>query len=115
MSQYIFRSVSTALIATIAIASECTPEIASYDDLTSYPTFPGEESSFLSRYLSEEVWNELGDKEDAFGFSFKQAIFSGCKNPDSGVGIYAGSPDSYRAFSSLFTPIINQYHDREEG
>ena len=56
--------------------------------------------------MSEEMWNKLSDKSDAFGYSFKQAIFSGCKNPDSGVGIYAGSADSYEAFGALFDPVI---------
>ena len=61
------------------------------------------------------MWAELADKTDAYGFSFKQAIFSGCKTPDSGVGIYAGSPDSYVAFKSLFEPVVNQYHRRQPG
>ena len=51
-----FRSVLVALIATITSASECTPDIGSYHELTSYPTFPGEESSFLSRNLTEDIW-----------------------------------------------------------
>ena len=116
MSRSILRSViSTALITTYAAATECTSELTSPDAVTSLPTFPGGESSYLSRNLSQEVWNELGDKTDSYGFSFKQAIYSGCKNPDSGVGVYAGSPDSYDVFSSLFTPIIDQYHNREPG
>ena len=79
------------------------------------PTFPDGTKSFLARNLDQSTWDELSDKTDASGFSFKQAIFSGCKNPESGVGVYAGSPDSYNAFSSLFTPIIDQYHNREPG
>ena len=35
---------------------------------------------------------------------------SGCQNTDSGIGVYAGSPDSYLAFKELFTPIIEEYH-----
>lgn len=48
--------------------------------------------------------------KDSFGFSFKQAIFSGCKNTDSSIGVYAGSPDSYNAFAPLMDKIIEQYH-----
>ena len=40
------------------------------------------------------------------GVSFNKMIFSGIKNPDSGIGIYAGSHESYYQFSSLFDPII---------
>jgi hypothetical protein len=35
---------------------------------------------------------------------------SGCQNTDSGIGVYAASPNSYEAFSDLFTPIIEDYH-----
>ena len=62
--------------------------------------------------MNQELWDDLKDVRDAYGFSFKQAIFSGCQNPDSGVGVYAGSPDSYNAFENLFEPIISQYHKR---
>ena len=106
------RSVAVAAIATFATAVECTPELSSPDAIDSLPVFGAGVSSFLSRNLSEDVWSELAEKKDAFGFSFKEAIYSGCKNPDSGVGVYAGSPDSYAAFASLFDPIISQYHKR---
>ena len=71
------------------------------------PTFPEGTNSYLSRNLNTDVWNELKDKSDSYGFTFKQAIFSGCKNLDSGVGMYAGSPDSYPTFSPLFKPTID--------
>ena len=45
-----------------------------------------------------------------FGFFFKQAIFSGCQNTDSGIGVYAGSVDSYDEFGDLLIPIIQDYH-----
>ena len=53
--------------------------------------------------------------KDSFGFTFKQAIFSGCKNTDSGIGVYAGSPDSYKAFAPLFAHIIEDYHGHKTG
>jgi arginine kinase len=52
----------------------------------------------------------LKDVKDKHGFSFKEAIFSGCKNTDSGIGVYAGSHDSYHAFAPLFDKIIETYH-----
>jgi len=52
---------------------------------------------------------------DKHGFTFKQAIFSGCQNVDSGIGVYAGSHDSYTAFADLFDPIIKEYHGHEKG
>lgn len=37
-------------------------------------------------------------------------IRSGVKNLDSGVGVYAGSADSYEVFAPLFDKIIQEYH-----
>ena len=81
------------------------------DDLKSFPQFKeGERSSMLYKHLTEEVWNNLHDKKDSLGISFKQCILSGCQNTDSGIGVYAATPNSYEAFSELFTPIIEGYH-----
>ena len=103
------------LLITVG-AVECGINVQSPDQLgNELPTFPAGTNSYLSRYLTEEVWNELKDKSDSYGFTFKQAIFSGCHNTDSGVGVYAGSPDSYPTFSPLFKPIIDDYHKRVSG
>jgi hypothetical protein len=64
----------------------------------------------LKKNLTPAIWNELKDKKDKHGFSFRQAIFSGCKNTDSGIGVYAGSHDSYTAFAPLMDRIILDYH-----
>jgi hypothetical protein len=60
--------------------------------------------------LTKDVWEKLKDSKDKHGFTFKQAIFSGSKWTESGVGVYAGSHDSYKAFAPLFDKIILQYH-----
>jgi creatine kinase len=52
----------------------------------------------------------MRDSVDEFGFSFKKAIYSGCKNLDSGVGVYAGSHDSYYKWHELFDQVIEKYH-----
>jgi len=56
--------------------------------------------------LSRDVWSAYAGTKDPYGFPFVDAIFSGCKNVDSGIGVYAGSHDSYNTFSKLFDPII---------
>lgn len=61
------------------------------DDLTGFPTFEASVKSALSKNLTREVWTQLKDSKDAHGFSFKEAILSGCQNVDSGIGVYAGS------------------------
>lgn len=37
-------------------------------------------------------------------------IFSGIKNQDSGIGLYAGSHDTYTTFNKLFDKVIQEYH-----
>lgn len=44
------------------------------------------------------------------GFTLAAAIRSGVVNQDSSIGVYAGDADSYRLFSTLFDPIIDDYH-----
>ena len=87
-----------------------TSQYKSYNDLTALPKFPADCKSLLSKYLTQEIWDELHDKKDSSGFSFKEAIFSGCANVDSGIGVYAGSHDSYTVFAPLMDKIIEDYH-----
>jgi hypothetical protein len=76
------------------------------EDVENYPQFPEGTKSLLKKHMTPAVWAQLKDKKDKHGFSFKQAIFSGCKNTDSGIGVYAGSHDSYTAFAPLFDKIV---------
>lgn len=89
----------------------CGRHLRSIDDLNSFPKFKeNERGSLLCKYLTEDVWNKYHDKKDKLGVTFKQCILSGCQNTDSGVGVYAASPDSYDSFYDLFNPIIEDYH-----
>ena len=76
------------------------------EDLTGYPIFPAGTKSLLSKYLTRDLWKQLKNLKDAHGFTFKQAIFSGCQNTDSGIGVYAGSHDSYKTFAAFLDHII---------
>ncbi len=84
------------------------------EDLTGFPTFPAGTKSLLSKYLTRDIWNQYADQVDSFGFSFKQAIFSGCQNVDSGIGVYAGSEDTYTAFADFFDKIVEDYHKHKK-
>jgi hypothetical protein len=64
----------------------------------------------LAKYLTKEVWLKLKTKRCKSGFTFKEAIFSGCKHTDSQIGVIAGSHDSYTKFAPLFDKIIEDYH-----
>ena len=80
------------------------------EDLVGYPTFPVGTKSLLAKYLTPQIWEKYQDSVDKFGFSFKSAILSGCQNIDSGVGVYAGSHDSYIAFKEFTDKIVEDYH-----
>jgi creatine kinase/arginine kinase len=109
--------------AMIKREKELTPEVDvkvgshlhSPSDLKGFPIFPDGTKSLLHKYLSKAVWDELKNAKDKHGFSFKQAIFSGCKNTDSGIGLYAGSHDSYHAFEGLFDKVIEDYHGHKKN
>ena len=60
--------------------------------------------------MSEAIWNEYKDQVDGAGVTFKTMVFSGIKNQDSGIGLYAGSHDSYAKFNKLFDAVIQEYH-----
>lgn len=75
-----------------------------------FPTFPEGCKSQLCKHLSQEIFNTLKDKKTANGFTLQQAINSGVKNPDSGIGVYAGDEESYETLAPLFDPIIQEYH-----
>lgn len=81
-----------------------------WDDIKGLPFFPTGTKSLLSKCLTPDVWEKCKDRRDKYGFSFRQAIFSGCKWTNSGVGVYAGSHDSYYAFAPMFDKIIQTYH-----
>lgn len=84
------------------------------EDITEFPYFPGGTKSLLAKCLTRQVWDQLKDKKDKHGFTLQQAIFSGSKWTESGVGVYAGSHDSYYAFAPLFDKIIFDYHGHKK-
>lgn len=83
----------------------------SCDELMDYDTFfQAGTTSELSKCLTKEIWEEYKDQKCSAGVSFKVCIYSGVKNQDSGIGVYAGSHDSYRCFSKLFDQVVEHYH-----
>ena len=83
------------------------PNILGPQDIgENWPEFPAGCKSMLNKHLTKEVWFALKDKSDCFGFGIREAILSGAHNTDSGIGVYAGSHDSYKVFAPLFDRII---------
>jgi creatine kinase/arginine kinase len=75
-----------------------------------YPTLTQEHKSLMAKYLTPEVFEILKDKKTASGFTILDVVNSGVKNPDSGIGAYAGDAESYTTFAEFFDPIIEEYH-----
>ena len=68
--------------------------------------FPTDCNSALKKCLTDDIWQKYKNATDKGGASFAQAIFSGVKNVDSGIGVYAMSHDAYSSFAPLFDKII---------
>ena len=75
-----------------------------------FPSFPNDCKSLLSKYLTEDIFEQLQNTKTEYGFTLNKAINSGVKNPDSGIGVYAGDSESYTCFAPLFDSIIKEYH-----
>ena len=101
----------TSSIADAAVDGTMMGEhLASPEDIRGMPYFPSATKSLLSKCLTRDIWEQCKDRRDKFGFTFRQCIFSGSKYTESGVGVYAGSHDSYYAFSPFMDRIIEAYH-----
>ena len=86
----------------------------SYKCLTGFPIFPEGVKSSVARFNTKDIWDQLKDKEDGKGVPYKLCIFYGYKNVDSGIGVYAGSHDSYKTFAPLMDKIIEEYHGHKK-
>merc|ERR1711988_620055 len=84
--------------------------LGSPEDIKGMPYFPTGTKSLLSKCLTPDIWEKCKDRRDKFGFTFRQSIMSGSKWTESGVGVYAGSHDSYYAFAPFMDAIIQTYH-----
>jgi hypothetical protein len=83
-------------------------------DLTGFPIFPQGTKSLLCQLLTRDIWSKYEFAKDKCNYTFKEAIFSGCKNVDSGIGVYAGCHESYYEFPELFDRIIDVYHGHKK-
>ena len=75
-----------------------------------YPKFTQEHKSLMSKYLTQELFEELKGLKTSNSFTIEDAINSGVQNPDSGIGAYAGDAESYTLFAPFFDKIIQEYH-----
>merc|ERR1712002_1040770 len=67
--------------------------------------------SLVAKYVTEPVWEKLKNATTkTSGFTLNQAIACAVKFDNQHCGIYAGDWDSYKVFSDVFDPLIQEYH-----
>merc|ERR1712111_106778 len=67
--------------------------------------------SLVAKYVTQPIWEKLSRAVTATsGFTLAQAIACAVEFDNQHCGIYAGDWDSYKVFSDVFDPIIQDYH-----
>merc|ERR1712062_807882 len=67
--------------------------------------------SLVAKYVTKPLWEKLSKAVTATsGFTLAQAIACAVEFDNQHCGIYAGDWDSYKVFSDVFDPIIQDYH-----
>merc|ERR1712096_585748 len=93
----------------------CTPLV---NDRTANQTimsdaFPEIKSkhSLVAKYVTKPLWDKLSRAQTkTSGFTLEKAIACAVQFDNQHCGIYAGDWDSYKVFSDVFDPIIQDYH-----
>jgi len=67
--------------------------------------------SLVAKYVTAPLWEKLsGVVTKTAGFTLAKAIACAVQFDDQHCGIYAGDWDSYKDFSEVFDPLIQEYH-----
>jgi len=67
--------------------------------------------SLVAKYVTAPLWDKLSRAvTKTSGFTLAKAIACAVQFDDQHCGIYAGDWDSYKVFSDVFDPIIQDYH-----
>merc|ERR1712114_137269 len=76
-------------------------------------TFPEIKSkhSLVAKYVTKPLWEKLSRAQTkTSGFTLEKAIACAVQFDNQHCWIYAGDWDSYKVFSDVFDPIIQDYH-----
>merc|ERR1712202_97883 len=76
----------------------------------SFPEIKSKQS-LVAKYVTEPLWEKLGKMETKTSqFTLSKAIACAVQFDNQHCGIYAGDWDSYKDFSEVFDPLIQEYH-----
>merc|ERR1712142_833125 len=80
-----------------------------------FPTIQSKHS-LVAKHVTKDKWEQLkGIKTKTSGFTLIQAIACAVEFDNQHCGIYAGDWDSYKDFSAVFDPLIQEYHGIAPG
>merc|ERR1712133_219395 len=94
-------------------SSQCTSYSVFNQEFKMSDPFPEIKSkhSLVAKYVTEPIWEKLNRAKTATsGFSLAKAIACAVEFNNQHCGIYAGDWDSYKVFSDVFDPLIQEYH-----
>merc|ERR1739844_310342 len=93
--------------------SWCWSELANISTKKMSDPFPEIKSShsLVAKYVTKPLWEKLSQAiTPTSGFTLAKAIACAVEFDNQHCGIYAGDWDSYKVFSDVFDPIIQEYH-----
>jgi len=68
-------------------------------------------NSLVAKHVTKPIWDKLSCAvTKTSGFTLEKAIACAVQFDNQHCGIYAGDWDSYKVFSDVFDPIIQEYH-----
>merc|ERR1712029_256534 len=73
--------------------------------------FIASQHSLVAKHVTKDKWDQLKNiKTKTSGFTLAKAIACAVQFNNQHCGIYAGDWDSYKVFSDVFDPLIQEYH-----
>merc|ERR1712119_190742 len=87
-----------------------TSTSTSFAKMSDFPEIKSKHS-LVAKYVTEPLWEKLGKLETKTSqFTLSKAIACAVQFDNQHCGIYAGDWDSYKDFSDVFDPLIQEYH-----
>merc|ERR1719186_2270930 len=87
-----------------------TSTSTSFAKMSDFPEIKSKHS-LVAKYVTEPLWEKLGKLETKTSqFTLSKAIACAVQFENQHCGIYAGDWDSYKDFSEVFDPLIQEYH-----
>merc|ERR1712234_54351 len=98
-----------------ALSSLVRPKETERITMAEFPEIKSKHS-LVAKHVTKERWDKLsGIVTKTSGFTLAKAIACAVQFDNQHCGIYAGDWDSYKVFSDVFDPLIQDYHGLPAG